>query len=217
VARGVGAGPAGPRSFVLGYLVHLVTDKVWHDLVYCNLSGAAREAEYQNPRLTLLVDRGLWLRTRPRSRRILAEALARGRDWGVMEGRLASHTPAARVLAGKGWAIEDWRRRLAHSIRHGPETLGLHVEDAGAIIALDADARPYPAVMAFAAAFRRLLLADLRRARAWFEFAAAADRDGDGLPREVAEALRRYDSAPRNWSHADRALARGAIDGVLGL
>jgi hypothetical protein len=51
---------------------------------------------------------------------------------------------AAGVLAGKGWAIEDWRRRLAHSIRHGAETLGLHVEDAGALIALDTAAPPFP-------------------------------------------------------------------------
>jgi hypothetical protein len=217
VARGVGRSSPGARAFSWGYLVHLVTDKIWHDLVYLDLLEVAGEARSQGPRLTLLVDRGLWLQTSSRVRGHLAETVAGGTDWGVIEGRLATRTPAARVLAGKGWAIADWRARLAHAIRHGPETLGLGIADAGAIIALGADAPVFRTVTAFVAAFQRRLSADLRRARAWFEVTAGADLGEDGLPDGVAEALGSCDSTPGEFSRDDRALARGVIDGLLAL
>jgi hypothetical protein len=114
-------------SFLIGYLVHLIVDKMWDNLVYQMLNRLVPDAEYQNPRLTCLTDLVLWNDATQADRRRLADQLLTASDHSVV-AEMSRHTDMNSLRHTSG-AIPDWQNRLGQAILLGPEHLGLTVRE----------------------------------------------------------------------------------------
>jgi hypothetical protein len=215
--KGAGRTRRNQTSFLLGYLVHLVTDKLWYYLVNPDSLGLSRGMESQNPRFTLLVDQALWLRTAPETRSSLVNLIAEGSDRGVMSEILASRAAASRGSLDMSSAIADWKGRLARAVLHGPANLGLSVENADVISNLAPDSPGLEKATSMMGSFQRLLFDRLSRACTCFRLMAEVDDQCQNLPPRVMQYLREDDATPSGLTCEDRRAVVGTVDELMRL
>lgn len=184
------------ESFLLGYLVHLIVDKVWHNLAYCTLLETATDAVYQNPRLTFLVDRACWLTTESATRQTLASTIRQGMDQGVMEA-VAAQANAER-LAGQYHALLDWRDRLALAVCNGPEHLGLAIPNKEPVLKLSSESAVMDTIDRLQMLLREFVMEQLLQTIPFYY--AMSNANGEDLAAETRQAMLIYDKRPLSFS-----------------